>query len=148
MKYLQAFIALFTLANMLLVILAQQCGRQAGGAVCPNRLCCSEHGWCGTTAAYCGTNCQSQCRHAGSTPTPIVPSGGSGGGNVGSIISQTLFNQLLKYKNDARCPSNGFYTYNAFIAASRSFNGFGTTGDANIHRRELAAFLLKLYTKP
>ncbi|TXG59886.1 hypothetical protein EZV62_014459 [Acer yangbiense] len=77
------------------------------------------------------------------TPTPTVPSGGGGGdgGDVGSIISQTLFNQLLKYRNDARCPSNVFYTYNAFIAGARSFNGFGTTGDANIRRRELAAFL-------
>ncbi|KAK4843532.1 hypothetical protein QYF36_009387 [Acer negundo] len=45
-----------------------------------------------TTAAYCGTNCQSQCRQAGPTPTPTVPSGGGGGGDVGSIISQTLFN--------------------------------------------------------
>ncbi|KAK3224446.1 hypothetical protein Dsin_011471 [Dipteronia sinensis] len=141
MKYFQFSITLFTLANLLLVISAQQCGRQAGGAVCPNGLCCSEHGWCGTTAAYCGTNCQSQCRQAGPTPTPTVPSGGGGGGDVGSIISQNLFDQLLKYRNDGRCRSNGFYTYNAFIAAARSFTGFGTTGDANTRRRELAAFL-------
>nr|AUN87486.1 chitinase [Camellia fraterna] len=44
---------------------AQQCGSQAGGALCPGGLCCSEHGWCGTTDAYCGPGCQSQC-----SPTP------------------------------------------------------------------------------
>ncbi|KAL5819014.1 hypothetical protein ACOSQ4_022856 [Xanthoceras sorbifolium] len=44
-------------------------------------------------------------------------------------------------RNDARCPSIGFYTYNALItAAARSFNGFGTTGDADTRKRELAAF--------
>ena len=39
------------------------CGRQANGATCPNSLCCSEHGWCGSTLAYCGGGCQSgPCR--------------------------------------------------------------------------------------
>ena len=128
---------LFTLAcNFLLQTSAQQCGRQAGGALCANGLCCSQHGYCGTTSDYCGTGCQSQCGGS-STPTP-TPSGGSG---VGSIITEALFNQMLKYRNDGRCPSNGFYTYNAFIAAAQTFNGFGTTGDVNVRKRELAAFL-------
>ncbi|GAY59368.1 hypothetical protein CUMW_194010 [Citrus unshiu] len=35
---------------------AEQCGRQAGGAVC-----CSEYGWCGNTPQHRGVNCQSQC---------------------------------------------------------------------------------------
>lgn len=122
---------LFFLA-LLLVASAEQCGRQAGGALCPNALCCSQHGWCGETTEYCGTGCQSQCRPPGPTP---------GVSGVGSIISEGLFNQMLKYKNDPRCPSNGFYTYNAFITAARSFNGFGTSGDVNTRKRELAAFL-------
>jgi hypothetical protein len=33
--------------------LFNQCGRQAGGALCPNNLCCSGYGWCGDTAEYC-----------------------------------------------------------------------------------------------
>ncbi|KAK5784540.1 hypothetical protein PVK06_039066 [Gossypium arboreum] len=66
---------------------AEQCGRQVGGALCPNRPCCSQHGWCGTPSKYCGTGCQSQC--SGSTPTPILPSGGD---DVASIITQDLFN--------------------------------------------------------
>ncbi|GAB2271423.1 hypothetical protein Dimus_006261 [Dionaea muscipula] len=34
----------------------------------------------------------------------------------------------------------GFYTYNAFIEAARSFPGFCTTGDVNTQKKELAAF--------
>lgn len=41
----------------------EQCGRQAGGAICPNGLCCSQYGWCGSTYEYCSpeVNCQSNC---------------------------------------------------------------------------------------
>lgn len=125
---------LFTLSLFLLKTSAEQCGRQANNARCPNGLCCSQFGWCGNTAEYCGAgNCQSQCPGS-STPTP--PSG-----DVSSIITPALFDQMLKYRNDGRCPSNGFYTYNAFISAARSFNGFGTSGDLNTRKRELAAFL-------
>ena len=115
---------------------AEQCGTQAGGAVCPNGLCCSQFGWCGNTNDYCGNGCQSQC--SSTTPSPTTP---SGGGDVSSLISASLFDQMLKYKNDPRCKSNGFYTYNAFIAAAQSFNGFGTAGDVTTRKRELAAFL-------
>eukprot|EP00956_Cyclotella_meneghiniana_P038677 scaffold157980_cov23-Cyclotella_meneghiniana.AAC.1 len=30
------------------VVNCEQCGTQAGGAVCPSGLCCSQYGWCGT----------------------------------------------------------------------------------------------------
>jgi hypothetical protein len=60
--------------------------------------------------------------------------------DVSSLISESLFNELLKHRNDQACKSNGFYTYNAFIAASQSFNDFGTTGDDTTRKRELAAF--------
>ncbi|MQL10586.1 hypothetical protein EI010_25590, partial [Escherichia coli] len=71
-------------------------------------------------------------------PKP-TPSGG--GGDIGRLVSSSVFDQMLKYRNDARCAGHGFYTYDAFIAATRSFNGFGTTGDDTIRKRELAAFL-------
>ncbi|KAA8547572.1 hypothetical protein F0562_004001 [Nyssa sinensis] len=133
---------LFTLAlASLLAISAEQCGRQAGGALCPNGNCCSQYGYCGNTAEHCTKNCQSQCKGGGPTPTPPKPTPSPGGGDVSSLISPSLFDQILKYRNDARCSSKGFYTYDAFIAAVRSFNGFGTTGDVNIRKRELAAFL-------
>ncbi|CAL9027317.1 unnamed protein product [Prunus brigantina] len=126
---------------LLLGISAEQCGRQAGNAVCPNGLCCSQYGWCGTTADYCTTNCQSQCASTPKpTPTPTpTPSGGDG--DVSSVVSSAVFDQMLKYRNDARCKSNGFYKYDAFVAAARTFNGFGTTGDVTVRKKELAAFL-------
>ncbi|KAL1827844.1 hypothetical protein ACET3Z_006256 [Daucus carota] len=116
-----------------LVSSAELCGKQAGNALCPNGMCCSQYRWCGTTAEYC-TNCQSQC--GGSKP---VPSGGSGG--VGSIITETVFSDMFKHRNDGNCRSNGFYTYSAFINGAQSFNGFGTTGTTDQRKQELAAFL-------
>jgi hypothetical protein len=99
---------------------AEQCGSQAGGAVCANGECCSKYGWCGTTPEYCETDCQSNCKTAG-TPTPSLSATLTGGVDVSSIISSTLFDRMLKYHNDPLCKSNGFYTYNAFITAARSF---------------------------
>nr|AAP03087.1 class Ib chitinase [Galega orientalis] len=122
---------------------AEQCGSQANGAVCPNGLCCSQFGYCGNTDQYCGAGCQSQCKSSSTptpTPTPSTPTP-STGGDVGRLIPSSLFDQMLKYRNDGRCPGHGFYTYDGFIAAARSFNGFGTTGDDNTRKKELAAFL-------
>lgn len=125
------------LLTFLLGASAEQCGKQAGGALCPNGLCCSQHGWCGNTDPYCGAGCQSQCK---SGPTPSTPTP-TPSGDVGRLVSSSLFDQILKYRNDARCAGHGFYTYDSFIAAARSFNGFGTTGDDTTRKRELAAFL-------
>nr|TKW27433.1 LOW QUALITY PROTEIN: hypothetical protein SEVIR_3G256200v2 [Setaria viridis] len=44
---------------------AQRCGAQAGGALCPNNLCCSKYGYCGRSCDHCGTGCHSQCAHGG-----------------------------------------------------------------------------------
>ena len=65
---------------------------------------------------------------------------GTSADDVTSVISSSLFDQMLKYRNDSRSESNGFYTYNAFVDAAKSFNGFGTTGDITTRKRELAAF--------
>lgn len=110
--------------------LAEQCGRQAGGALCPGGQCCSQFGWCGTTPDYCTNGCQSQCS-----------GGGGGGGDIGSLISRNNFDQLLKHRNDGGCPAKGFYTYDAFISAAKSFPAFATTGDTATRKREIAAFL-------
>ncbi|KAM7516054.1 hypothetical protein LguiA_005637 [Lonicera macranthoides] len=61
-------------------------------------------------------------------------------GDVSSLISPSMFNEMLKHRNDGNCPGKGFYTYNAFINAARSFDAFGTTGDINTRKRELVAF--------
>ncbi|QHN80274.1 Endochitinase [Arachis hypogaea] len=137
-------LSLITLLLLLLGGKAEQCGRQAGGALCPNNYCCSQFGWCGETDDYClpSKGCQSQCR---GPPTPSPPRPPSpappGGGDVANVISSSIFDEMLKYRNDPRCHANGFYTYNAFITAARSFNGFGTTGDDATRKKEVAAFL-------
>ncbi|XP_072970948.1 endochitinase-like [Typha angustifolia] len=129
-------LAILCLCSSLVGTLAEQCGRQAGGALCPNGLCCSQFGFCGDTDPYCGKGCQSQCGGGVPTPTPPTP-----GGGVASLISQALFDQMLKHRNDAGSPARGFYTYNAFVAAANSFGGFATTGDTTTRKREIAAFL-------
>lgn len=44
------------------VSLDGRCGNKANGNnngfVCPAGQCCSQYGWCGTTAGYCGAGCQ------------------------------------------------------------------------------------------
>jgi hypothetical protein len=62
---------------------AQQCGRQAGGKTCTNNLCCSQHGYCGTTDDYClpSNNCQSNCKSGSGS--------GSGGGQSASNVRAT-----------------------------------------------------------
>ncbi|PHT61799.1 Antimicrobial protein PN-AMP1, partial [Capsicum annuum] len=54
-------VILVLLALLLTTTSAQNCGRQAGGRACANRLCCSQYGYCGSTRAYCGVGCQSNC---------------------------------------------------------------------------------------
>lgn len=60
--------------------------------------------------------------------------------DVGALVSKDMFERLLLHRNDANC-AKGFYTYDAFIAAARSFGAFGTTGDTNTRKKEIAAFL-------
>lgn len=123
---------LWTLAALCLLSLvvggsAEQCGRQAGGKVCPGGACCSKYGWCGNTPDYCGDGCQSQCSSSSS--------------DIGKLITSSMFNNMLKHRNEGSCPGKGFYTYDAFIAAAKSFPGFATTGDTTARKREIAAFL-------
>ncbi|KAI9107764.1 hypothetical protein K1719_021100 [Acacia pycnantha] len=124
--------------------LAEQCGTQAGGALCPGGLCCSKHGWCGSTYDYCGPGCQSQCPPPSPPPPPPAPPGPpppEPSGGLADIISRDTFEQMLMHRDDARCPATGFYTYDAFIQAAKSFLAFATTGDADTRKREAAAFL-------
>jgi len=37
-----------------------KCGPENGHAVCPNGLCCSQYGYCGSTSDYCSEGCQSE----------------------------------------------------------------------------------------
>ncbi|MCO5574395.1 hypothetical protein L7F22_028179 [Adiantum nelumboides] len=116
----------------------EQCGSGAGGALCANNLCCSKSSYCGSTDAYCGDGCQSgPCTSSGGSP----PSTPSGGGSVSSIVSSSLFDQFLSQRTSGSCPSNGFYTYDAFISATAAYSSFATSSsDAVVNKREVAAF--------
>ncbi|KAF8405513.1 hypothetical protein HHK36_010420 [Tetracentron sinense] len=50
-------------------------------------------------------------------------------------------NVVVVHRNDEACPGKGFYTYDAFVAAAKSFGAFATTGDTDTRKREIAAFL-------
>ncbi|KAH1122733.1 hypothetical protein J1N35_005893 [Gossypium stocksii] len=133
MSFLQALSVFLLFLSYVVVGSAEQCGRQAGGALCPGGLCCSQFGWCGSTADYCTVpGCQSQCSGSGPAPGP---------GGLTNLISRETFNRMLLHRNDGACPARGFYTYDAFIAAARSFPAFATTGDQATRKREIAAFL-------
>lgn len=62
------------------------------------------------------------------------------GQDLSSLISKSMFEDLLKHRNDDLCPAKGFYTYEAFIEAANSFGAFGTSGDPDTQKREIAAF--------
>ncbi|KAK0581933.1 hypothetical protein LWI29_019728 [Acer saccharum] len=109
---------------------AEQCGSNAGGAVCPGGLCCSQFGWCGNTPDYCTTGCQSQCSGG--------VAGGSGG-DLGSTITRSQYDEMFKHIKD--CTSKGFYSYDDFISAAKSYSAFASTGDTATRKREVAAFL-------
>ncbi|KAF8765691.1 hypothetical protein HU200_008191 [Digitaria exilis] len=157
---------------------AHQCGAQAGGALCPNNLCCSKYGYCGRSCDHCGAGCQSQCVAAGgahgAAPATKPPRCGAQAGGaacpdglccsrygfcglgvdhcgdgcqgkcargVASVLTRDVFERMLPHRDDAACPARGFYTYDAFAAAARAFPAFAATGDATARKREVAAFL-------
>ncbi|KAG8711834.1 hypothetical protein FRC08_015380 [Ceratobasidium sp. 394] len=51
------------------------CGSQAKGALCPDKQCCGQYGYCGTTSEHCLTSkrCQSRCINDGPPPPPAGP---------------------------------------------------------------------------
>ncbi|KAK4711660.1 hypothetical protein R3W88_006173 [Solanum pinnatisectum] len=61
--------------------------------------------------------------------------------DVGALISKDIIERMLLHRNDANCNGKGFYTYDAFITAAMSFGAFGTTGNTNPRKKEIAAFL-------
>ncbi|KAM0916207.1 hypothetical protein ACQ4PT_010300 [Festuca glaucescens] len=131
---------------------AQMCGSQAGGALCPNCLCCSEWGYCGSTDQYCGIGCQSQCDGGCAPPAPAVPPPPAippppavpsppAGPGLESILSRELFEEMLLHRNNAACPARGFYTYDRLLVAAAEFPEFAEGQSTDTRKREVAAFL-------
>ncbi|KAF4404636.1 hypothetical protein G4B88_006022 [Cannabis sativa] len=138
MKYLSSLIITLCLANILCLGLVyaderpdHQCGPPFGNPPCGDGRCCSIHNFCGSGSDYCrGGNCRYQCWFA-ATPTVRENS-------VTKIVTKSLYNEMFKHRSD--CPSQGFYSYEAFVAATQSFPSFATTGDVSTRKREIAAF--------
>ena len=63
-----------------------------------------------------------------------------GGSSVADYLTEDLFEAILKNRNDPICPARGFYTYESFLEAAKNFSDFGTTGDQETRKREIAAF--------
>ncbi|XP_077246143.1 endochitinase-like [Tasmannia lanceolata] len=125
----EAWILILLSLASLLGSFAEQCGKQASGARYLGGLCCSQYG-------YYGAGCQSNC-HGCLTQNFTT----SGDGGVASIITPSLFDQMLKHRNDPTCQGKGLYSYNAFIDAANAFDGFGTVGDVDTRKREIAVCL-------
>ncbi|XP_015161119.1 endochitinase 3-like [Solanum tuberosum] len=93
MRHFEFIIFSLLFSLLLLTASAEQCGVQAGGALCAAGLCCSKFGWCGYTDAHCTPgNCQSQCRDS---PSPT--------GDLGGVISNSMFDQMRNHRNDNAC---------------------------------------------
>ncbi|CAF1704215.1 hypothetical protein YC2023_038622 [Brassica napus] len=97
-----------------------------------------------TTEAYCEGGCQSQCTPTpippAPTPTPPSPTPPGPSGDLSDIFSRDQFYTMLLHMNDNACPARGFFTYDAFITAAKSFPSFGNTGDLATRKKEIAAF--------
>jgi hypothetical protein len=160
--------AVVAIISLVQVCEAQECGSQAGNALCANDLCCSQYGYCGNTAAYCGTGCQSQCRCGSQGGNALCANGlccsqygycGVGTaycapGNCQSQCPSTpppppppassgsgVGNILTNSLFNSFFPNrNSFYTYAAFISAANAYPSFGTTGSSVQMRQEVAAF--------
>ncbi|KAI3433417.1 hypothetical protein D9Q98_003232 [Chlorella vulgaris] len=78
-------------------------------------------------------------------------SGGSSGGGgssdgvgVGRYLTQALWDTMFRNINNPACTGANFYSYDAFVAATKVFPDFANSGSDEVNRRELAAFLAQI----
>ena len=62
---------------------------------------------------------------------------------ISSLVSESLFNQLFLHRGTSPCPGS-FFTYQAFIEATRAFPTFAQQGTLDNRKRELAAFFANI----
>ncbi|CAH2072087.1 unnamed protein product, partial [Thlaspi arvense] len=60
------------------------------------------------------------------------------------LVSRSLYDSIFIHKENNACPAKGFYTYEAFVEATRRFPRFGSVGTSTTRRREVAAFLAQI----
>ncbi|XP_057957965.1 basic endochitinase-like [Malania oleifera] len=132
---LLAFISFLCIINLASSTL--RCGTQLAGDSCPEGHCCSKWGYCGNTSAHCCHGCQSKCNCL-LPPWQADATAGRADG-VADIVTEEVYNEMLPHRGTSPCPG-AFYTYDAFIKASNKFESFGTSGDLETRKREIAAF--------
>ncbi|GMN59374.1 hypothetical protein TIFTF001_028486 [Ficus carica] len=94
----------------------QRCGASFGHPPCGKNRCCSIHGWCGEGPFYCvQAVCDYQCWDSSLSYYVSRNTENS----ISKILSKSLFDEMFKHRKD--CPSQGFYSYDAFINAAASF---------------------------
>ncbi|XP_051183439.1 L-type lectin-domain containing receptor kinase IX.1 [Lolium perenne] len=74
------------------------------------------------------------------TGAALVVAAGGQQANVSSIITRETFDYVASGRNQSGCEGGSLYTYDAFVKAASKFPAFGTVGDEETRRRELAAF--------
>ncbi|XP_024377448.1 endochitinase A [Physcomitrium patens] len=111
-------------------LIAEAQGECSRNSPCPNLAhCCSNWGYCGVGNDYCGEGCQGGPCYG---PTPPGPSPPSGSG-LDAILTRSVFENFF--------PGHlSFYSYDVLIEAAKSFPQFGTTGDTDTRKREIAAY--------
>ncbi|XP_075478194.1 endochitinase At2g43590-like [Primulina tabacum] len=117
----KSYVTLCTLLAMALTAGKLAFGQNCG---CASNLCCSQYGYCGSTAAYCGTGCRSG------------PCYGASG--VSGIVTDAFFNGIANGAGGG-CEGKGFYSRSAFLTAAGSYPSFAS-GSNDVARREVAAF--------
>lgn len=133
-KSLNMSIATLAIAFFIMIIVPKNVSAQNCG--CAEGLCCSQHGYCGDTDAYCGTGCQEGPCKGGNIP-PSTPSP-SNDVNVADIVTPEFFNSIID-QADSSCAGKSFYSRAAFLDALNSYNQFGRAGSSDDSKREVAA---------
>ena len=114
------------------ILLGSTVKAQAGScSVCKPDECCSQYGYCGKNASYCGEGCQ-----AGPCLNP------TNGVSVGDLVTQQFFDGIANKgkANNKDCPGQNFYSRGVFLEALKSYPRFGRTGSVDDSKREIAAF--------
>ncbi|KAG7570340.1 Chitin-binding type 1 [Arabidopsis thaliana x Arabidopsis arenosa] len=125
---------LFILAFLAETVFSQNCMDTS----CPGlKECCSRWGFCGTKEDYCGFFCFSgPCNIKGKSYGYDYNVDAGPRGKIETVITPALFDSIMS-KVESNCSAKGFYTYEAFITAFKSFGAY----KGKVAKREIAAIL-------
>jgi len=113
------------------------CGGKNG--VCPDDLCCSQYGYCGSSDEYCGKGCQSEFGKCGkkstnSTASKKVSTNGQCGGNNG-VCPDNLCCSQYGYcgTSDAHCGKGCQSEFGKCGSSSKTSSSSSTTSNGNVN---------------